>query len=123
MPSTPSQRPDAVPHHWAIFCSVVDNFGDIGVCLRLARTLAVHHRQRVELHVDDWKALRRLCPAAPARASPCTIDGVLLRPWYDRPESAAAADVVVEAFACELPDVLLHAMAARARPSGMCVSN
>jgi hypothetical protein len=28
---------------WDIFCKVVDNFGDIGVCWRLARQLQAEH--------------------------------------------------------------------------------
>ena len=38
---------------WDIFCSVVDNFGDIGVCWRLARQLAAEHAANVRLWVDD----------------------------------------------------------------------
>ncbi|MGL5221501.1 MAG: elongation factor P maturation arginine rhamnosyltransferase EarP, partial [Plesiomonas shigelloides] len=30
----------ATRYDWDIFCTVVDNFGDIGVTLRLARQLA-----------------------------------------------------------------------------------
>ncbi|MDR2678109.1 MAG: elongation factor P maturation arginine rhamnosyltransferase EarP, partial [Zoogloeaceae bacterium] len=38
---------------WDIFCHVVDNFGDIGVCWRLARQLAGEHGLAVRLWVDD----------------------------------------------------------------------
>jgi uncharacterized repeat protein (TIGR03837 family) len=98
---------------WSIFCRVVDNFGDIGVCLRLGRTLAVHHHQRVHLRVDDWNALRRLYPGAPSRPSPCTIDGVHVLPWSSNCDDVTDCDVVVEAFACELPAAVLATMAAR----------
>ncbi|NBX99883.1 MAG: DUF2331 family protein, partial [Burkholderiaceae bacterium] len=30
---------------WDIFCQIVDNFGDAGVCWRLARSLAIRHKQ------------------------------------------------------------------------------
>ncbi len=36
-----------------IFCAVVDNYGDIGVCWRLARQLAHEHGMTVRLWVDD----------------------------------------------------------------------
>lgn len=101
-------------HRWTIYCSVVDNFGDIGVCWRLSRTLAVHHRQHVQLRVDDWEALHRLCPATPARPLPCNIDGVELIPWTHA--ALFEADIVVEAFACELPQTVLQAMAHRRPP-------
>ena len=32
---------------WDIFCSVVDNYGDIGVTWRLARQLVAEHQQGV----------------------------------------------------------------------------
>ena len=31
------------PQSWDIFCTVVDNYGDIGVCWRLARQLVAEH--------------------------------------------------------------------------------
>ncbi|HAY11461.1 MAG TPA: elongation factor P maturation arginine rhamnosyltransferase EarP, partial [Thauera sp.] len=68
---------------WEIFCQVVDNFGDIGVCLRIARDLADRDGKRVRLWVDDWTVLGRLCPAA-AAADPgrgVEVDGVVFRHW------------------------------------------
>ncbi|MGV7245627.1 elongation factor P maturation arginine rhamnosyltransferase EarP, partial [Caballeronia sp. M23-90] len=46
-----------------IFCEVIDNFGDIGVCWRLARQLKAEHGWQVRLFVDDLKAFHALCPA------------------------------------------------------------
>ena len=47
---------------WDIFCKVIDNFGDIGVCWRLATDLAARG-QRVRLWVDDASALAWMAPA------------------------------------------------------------
>ena len=41
---------------WDIFCSVVDNYGDIGVTWRLARQLVAEHGLAVRLWVDDLQA-------------------------------------------------------------------
>lgn len=49
---------------WDIFCSVVDNYGDIGVTWRLARQLAAEHGQAVRLWVDEPQAFARICPRA-----------------------------------------------------------
>jgi len=38
---------------WDIFCRVVDNFGDVGVSWRLARSLAAEHGKNVRLWLDD----------------------------------------------------------------------
>ena len=47
---------------WDIFCRIVDNYGDIGVCWRLARQLAAEHGLAVRLWVDDLASFSRICP-------------------------------------------------------------
>ncbi|HWV08960.1 MAG TPA: elongation factor P maturation arginine rhamnosyltransferase EarP, partial [Pseudomonas sp.] len=49
---------------WDIFCSVVDNYGDIGVTWRLARQLASEQEAAVRLWVDDLAAFAAICPQA-----------------------------------------------------------
>ena len=48
---------------WDIFCTVIDNYGDIGTCWRLAQILHHDHGQQVRLWVDDLEALKTLVPA------------------------------------------------------------
>ncbi|HEY1091719.1 MAG TPA: elongation factor P maturation arginine rhamnosyltransferase EarP, partial [Burkholderiaceae bacterium] len=43
---------DNLPMHWDIFCRVIDNYGDIGVCWRLSNDLAARGQQ-VRLWLDD----------------------------------------------------------------------
>ena len=45
-----------------LFCRVVDNYGDIGVCWRLARQLDTEHDCKVRLIVDDLAAFRFIAP-------------------------------------------------------------
>ncbi|RXM05584.1 DUF2331 family protein, partial [Citrobacter sp. AAK_AS5] len=47
---------------WDIFCTVIDNYGDIGVTWRLARQLAREHGVPVRLWVDDLAAFSRIRP-------------------------------------------------------------
>jgi uncharacterized repeat protein (TIGR03837 family) len=103
---------------WEIFCQVVDNFGDIGVCWRLARDLAVRTEAGVRLWVDDWAVLLRICPSA-AGIDPVAggvVAGVELRQWAEPFPAVAPAGAVIEAFACEIPAAHLQAMAQR-RPA------
>ncbi len=100
---------------WDIFCAVVDNYGDIGVCWRLARQLANEHSLVVRLWVDDLRPLSRLCPAADPSQALQHIEGVEVRHWSSPFPATNAADVVIEAFACALPETYLNAMAARAQ--------
>ena len=60
-----------------IFCRVVDNYGDIGVCWRLARRLAHGHGWEVRLWVDDLASFARIQPGIDAgRARPAGKAGV-----------------------------------------------
>ncbi len=98
---------------WDIFCSVVDNFGDIGVCWRLARQLASEPGQSVRLWVNDLASFHRLCHCVdPARPSQ-RIGAVEVRHWGAAFPQAEPADIVVEGFGVRLPDAYLEAMAAR----------
>jgi uncharacterized repeat protein (TIGR03837 family) len=77
---------------WSIFCRVVDNHGDAGVCLRLAREL--HARgETVQLFIDDDRALHWMGG----------LDGIALRPWPADDDAPTLGEVLIEAFGCELP--------------------
>ena len=99
---------------WDVFCSVVDNFGDIGVCWRLARQLSCELAQAVRLWVDDLASFHRLCRQVdPAHASQ-RVEGVEVRRWTSPWPRVEPADIVVEGFGVRLPAAYLEAMAARA---------
>lgn len=102
---------------WDIFCSVVDNYGDIGVTWRLARQLVAEHGQSVRLWVDDLQAFTRLCPQADAAAASQWHAGVEVCAWPRTWLPVPPADVVIEAFACELPQAYRLMMAQRPRQS------
>nr|WP_245746958.1 elongation factor P maturation arginine rhamnosyltransferase EarP [Paraburkholderia lycopersici] len=101
-----------------LFCAVIDNFGDIGVCWRLARQLSHEHRWQVRLFVDDLHAFQKLCPTLDTNRATQAVEGVLVEHWREPThagDTLQIADVVIEAFACELPPVYVAAMAERAR--------
>ena len=102
----PSPSHAAVPTPsptWDIFCRVVDNFGDVGVCWRLACNLA-ERGQRARLWVDDATALRWMAPGGHA--------GVEVATWSAATTFPPPGDVVVEAFGCDPAPAFLAAMAA-----------
>jgi uncharacterized repeat protein (TIGR03837 family) len=92
---------------WDIFCRVIDNFGDVGVCWRLSADLA-RRGERVRLWMDDPQALAWMAPGG--------LPGVELRHWTsplplpDEP----LADVWIEAFGCEPPPEFIEALATQA---------
>lgn len=109
------------PESLDLFCKVVDNYGDIGVCWRLARQLVAEHGLRVRLLVDDLAAFRRICPDIDTGQASQTCRGVTVLHWQEPFPSVEPAEVVVEAFACQLPEQYVLAMAAR--PSKPCWIN
>lgn len=96
-----------------IFCNVVDNYGDIGVCWRLARQLANEHGLSVRLWVDDLKSFARLCPEADAGKEQQFCRGVEVWQWGEQFPEVQTAGLVIGTFACKLPESYVLAMAAR----------
>lgn len=101
---------------WDIFCCVVDNYGDIGVTWRLARQLVAEHGLAVRLWVDEPKAFVRLYPEADVEALCQVCEGVEVRRWEAQWHVEEVADVVIGAFACQLPPAYIEAMTQRASP-------
>ena len=96
-----------------VFCRVVDNYGDVGVCWRLARQFVAEHDCKVRLIVDDLSALRFIAPEIDPTLAEQTLIGVDVVAW-SLSEALPPADIVIEAFACDPPDAYVQAMAALA---------
>jgi uncharacterized repeat protein (TIGR03837 family) len=106
---------------WDIFCQIVDNYGDAGVCWRLARALSrlssssVNNVEcddsRIRLFCDDLNVLN-VITHGDAVAHGASL-GVEVLPWSATESPAILAsvgDVVIEAFACHLPKPYVEAM-------------
>ncbi|KAB2970512.1 elongation factor P maturation arginine rhamnosyltransferase EarP [Zoogloea sp.] len=114
----PSALPHAPEDHWDIFCPVVDNYGDVGVCWRLARELVTEHGITVRLWIDDLASARRLIPSLDPALVRQVVGGVDIRAWVSPLPDAAPGAVVIAAFAASLPEPFLEAMALRSpRPA------
>ncbi len=89
------------PRHWHIFCKVIDNHGDIGVCWRLSCDLAARGEQ-VRLWVDDPSALVWMAPPGCTRQAGHA--GVGVRRWPKTIENPLFSDsnVLIESFGCEI---------------------
>jgi len=91
---------------WDIFCKVIDNHGDAGVCWRLASELA-SRGDLVRLWMDDPSPLAWMAPGHP---------GVEVVHWTAQVPPHAPGDVVVEAFGCDPPPEFVALMRAAPRP-------
>ncbi|MBT1445960.1 elongation factor P maturation arginine rhamnosyltransferase EarP [Shewanella sp. JM162201] len=96
---------NAAAPHWDIFCTVVDNYGDIGVTWRLAKQLAGEYALPVNLWVDDLKSFGHILPSLDPEACSQQHQGVTILKWSTPlPVAYTPGAVLIEAFACELPD-------------------
>jgi uncharacterized repeat protein (TIGR03837 family) len=99
---------------WDIFCRVVDNYGDTGVCWRLARELAAEHALDVTLWQDDLAPLARIAPGVACKLPMQRAMNVTIRRWSEPFADVEVADVIIEAFGCGLPERYVAKMAERA---------
>jgi uncharacterized repeat protein (TIGR03837 family) len=103
-------------HSCAVFCRVVDNYGDAGVAWRLARQLAHEHGLDVTLFIDGLARLARIEPGLDAAARAQRYDEVGVRA-FDDVASATPADLVVDIFGCGIPERYLDTLERATRPA------
>jgi uncharacterized repeat protein (TIGR03837 family) len=93
-----------------IFCNVIDNYGDIGVCWRLAKQLANERNLNVRLWIDDLFSFAKLCPEVDVVLEKQSCCGVEVCLWCKDFLEVKPAIIVIEAFACQLPSNYIEAM-------------
>jgi uncharacterized repeat protein (TIGR03837 family) len=91
---------------WDVFCRVIDNHGDLGVCWRLAHDLA-EHGDTVRLWIDDPSALAWMAPQGHRRVAALQWQASL---------NAQPHEAVIEAFGCNPPEEFVARMAAAPAP-------
>ncbi len=94
---------------WDIFCKVIDNYGDLGVCWRICAELAARG-DTVRLWVDDATALAWMAPGG--------CEGVQVLPWGPASPAPEPGDAVIEAFGCDPHPAFQAAIAQAARARG-----
>ncbi len=106
-----------------LFCRVVDNWGDAGVCWRLTHQLATEFGATVQLIIDDVTPLHVLASDALHFEADGQIlsqlPGIRVEHWAAMETETSAppqpAPIVIEAFACDPPARYIAAMAEHAR--------
>ena len=121
MPPASQSAPRTCSHTallWDVFCRVIDNFGDLGVCWRLCADLAARGHS-VRLWADDATALQWMAPDALDGTWP----GIQVMGWAqsqdpDLLEQLQPADVWVEGFGCNVAPEFIAAHTYSTRASG-----
>ncbi|MDE2421715.1 MAG: elongation factor P maturation arginine rhamnosyltransferase EarP [Gammaproteobacteria bacterium] len=107
--------------HCAIYCTVIDNFGDVGVCWRLARQLADEYHVQVTLWIDDLVSFSKLAPSLNSNLNEQVLDQITVCLWHKdkrdelSPTHQTTLDIIIEGFGCRLPDFVLYKMAQQAK--------
>jgi len=96
---------------WDVFCKIVDNHGDIGVCWRLCQQLANEQALQVRLFVDDATAAAHIVPQLDPTLGQQKIAGVTVCAWPN--DAIMPAANVLETFSCGLPMAYLEKMVAQ----------
>jgi len=109
--------------HCAIYCTVIDNFGDVGVCWRLARQLANEHDVHVTLWIDDLVSFSKLAPSLNPNIAEQPLEKITVCLWHKDDRDTLSLthqkplDIIIEGFGCRLPDFVLCKMAQQSKAS------
>lgn len=95
--------------HWDIFCKIVDNYGDIGVCWRLAKQLHNEHGLSIRLFISDLIVARDILVGIRDEAIQ-EYQGITIIRWDNDTDFSVVSGVVLETFACDLPAAYLTNM-------------
>jgi uncharacterized repeat protein (TIGR03837 family) len=96
---------------WVIFCRVIDNLGDAGVCWRLAQQLNREFGKEVELVIDRPELL------GPFGANDSLSSRITITTWNEQTVPVLGA-ITISAFACALPQRYLQNMLNHLRQYG-----
>lgn len=104
-----------------VFCRVVDNFGDVGVCWRLARQLSDEYGVKVRFWLDDVPSLSSIWNGVNADLASQVFEGIEVCRWDAGVDWACVvpSDWVIEGFACQLPDGFVAQMVMLKNRSGV----
>ena len=94
-----------------IFCEIIDNFGDIGVVYRLAKELRERYGNESEIRVilNSLKEFLAMAKGAEEREIQ-EYKGITYATYEyvrENMESFGCADVIIEAFGCNIPEEYL----------------
>lgn len=94
---------------WDIFCKIVDNFGDIGVCWRLAKQLHQEHGLEIRLFINHLEVASKIMIGISNEAEQI-YEGISIVKWDDKTIFDKVADVVIETFSSGLPEAYIVRM-------------
>ena len=95
-----------------IFCDVIDNFGDAGVCWRLARDIQKQRGWKVRLFINNLETLSAIEPKVEIGKTRQTVGEIEILKWGCA-ELEFPSEIVIETFGCRIPDAFEKRIAER----------
>lgn len=83
-----------------IFCDVIDNYGDAGVCLRLGRDLCKKN-EKVNIYCNDLKVIKKIISKDDLKNESLKITS-----WPTQNDNLQIKDIVIQAFSVRLPEFI-----------------
>jgi len=96
--------------HWDIFCRIVDNFGDIGICWRLSQQLAAEHDLHIRLFIDNLETAKKIIPSLNPQVPTQIINNVEISIYPNQNYKIKPAKVALETFSCGLPEEYINTL-------------
>lgn len=94
-----------------IFCQVLDNFGDIGICWRLAKQLRQRTSGPIRLWVDELERFKQIEPDVSLGVTWQQLNNITIIQWQETLPLLKPHALVIEAFGCQLPAPFIRQMA------------
>ncbi len=85
-----------------IFCDVIDNYGDAGICWRLAKDLTRKKGWKIRLFINKLETLSFLVHDVDPRQKAQICEDIYIAQW-DTSLTATPSGVVIETFGCRIP--------------------
>ena len=100
-----------------VFCRVVDNLGDAGVCWRFTRQLASEHHLTVRLWIDQPATLDAFVLGDGEEAALLASMHIQVCDLVQASTALQPADLVIETFGCDVPKPYAERITQRSPPS------
>ncbi|AGF48887.1 elongation factor P maturation arginine rhamnosyltransferase EarP [Candidatus Kinetoplastidibacterium galati] len=90
-----------------IFCKIIDNYGDIGFCWRLAKNLSCDYKWTIRLIVDDLKVFSFINEEVNSTIDSQVLMNINIVKWeVFLKQKLNPSKIIIETFSCDIPDSL-----------------
>lgn len=108
-----SAKPNNQPLIANIFCKVLDNYGDMGICWRLSQQLKQQYELEIRLWIDNLKAFKHLAPEIDPNLSLQIHSDIIILDWHNPGVNvlntpSSSLELIIEGFACGIPASYWH---------------